>query len=89
MEIEVFLYRLSSENLLSLYKRQKALCKQLNELGVMGTGKVVRCKECGCELSVLEGVGFDNEPIQAEESLKCPQCGSVEFEDTNTQILWD
>ena len=55
----------------------------------MGTGKVVRCKDCGCELSVLEGVGFDNEPIQAEENLKCPQCGSVEFEDTNTKILWD
>ena len=55
----------------------------------MGTGKVIKCKECGYELSILEGVGLENKPAQEQENIKCPQCGSEEFEDTETVILWD
>lgn len=55
----------------------------------MGTAKVVKCKECGYELSILEGVGFENKSAQDLENIKCPQCGSEEFEDTDVVILWD
>ena len=55
----------------------------------MGTGKVIKCKECGYELNILEGVGLENNPVQPQGNIKCPQCGSEEFEDTDVVILWD
>ena len=55
----------------------------------MGTGKVIRCKECGCKVDIFEGVGFANKPIQTEAITKCPQCGCEEFEDTGISMLWD
>jgi hypothetical protein len=39
----------------------------------MGSGKVVRCKECGCEFDQLVGVGFLNKPVETVTS--CPNCG--------------
>ena len=55
----------------------------------MGTGKVIKCKNCGYELNLLEGIGFDNTPKETEKKQKCPQCGSEDFEDTEVKILWD
>ena len=55
----------------------------------MGTGKVIKCKNCDYELDLLEGIGFDNTPKETEEKQKCPQCGSEDFEDTEIKILWD
>ena len=55
----------------------------------MGSGKVIKCKKCGCEISIFKGVGFENKPIQANDDPICPECGSKEFEDTGTIIMWD
>ena len=55
----------------------------------MGTGKIIKCKNCGYELNLWEGIGFDNIPKTTEEKQKCPQCGLEDFEDTEVKILWD
>lgn len=64
----------------------------------MGTGKKVRCKSCGTEWLLLDGVGFvtGNNPdpelsnkSNKDDLLVCPQCGSTEIEDTDIDILWD
>ena len=55
----------------------------------MGSGKVIKCKKCGCEIGIFEGVGFENKPFQANDDPICPECGSKEFEDTSITFLWD
>lgn len=55
----------------------------------MGTGKVIKCKKCGYRLDIWEGVGFDNIPAPKQEHIKCPKCGSEEFEDTEEMFFWD
>jgi predicted nucleic-acid-binding Zn-ribbon protein len=55
----------------------------------MGRGKQVRCKVCGCTQDILTGVGFLNKPVKQKKPLKCPSCGSTEFEETDIVIFWD
>lgn len=58
----------------------------------MGTGKKMKCKSCGAEWFLLQGVGFDNQaPAENQEQDPeiCPECGSRDITDTDIQILWD
>ena len=60
----------------------------------MGTGKKIKCNECGAEWLQFCGVGFeqhdDNTKPQTEESDKCPECGSTDISDVpDITILWD
>lgn len=66
----------------------------------MGYGKQLKCKNCGNEWTHFEGVGFKGEPIKgsksnnitgdADGSIKCPACGSTNFDkEEDVVLLWD
>lgn len=58
----------------------------------MGTGKKLKCKCCGAEWLVLQGVGLDSQDhtdSQEQDPEICPECGSKDFTDTGTEINWD
>lgn len=56
----------------------------------MGTGKKVKCNECGAEWLQLYGAGFDDNEMPTEDNDKCPECGSTDISDVpEITILWD
>ena len=61
---------------------------------IMGTGKVVRCKDCGHEWSIYRGKGCCGQaapkPMKNKEGkIVCPKCQSSNIEKTEVTILWD
>lgn len=57
----------------------------------MGTGKIVKCADCGTEWMQLDGVGFGGKATKPrpEKQITCPKCGSKNITDTGNMILWD
>lgn len=57
----------------------------------MGTGKIVKCADCGTEWMQLDGVGFGGKATKPrpEKQTTCPKCGSKNITDTGNMILWD
>ena len=67
----------------------------------MGQTKEIKCRECGNIWTHYEGVGFMMKPIKgskksnttgdADKVIKCPQCGSQNYEDVKNGIIemWD
>ena len=60
----------------------------------MGTGKLLRCKECGHEWWQLQGCGLVGQRASTQRKKKatkllCPKCNSSAIEETGQGLLWD
>ena len=59
----------------------------------MGTGKVIRCKDCGHEWSIFKGVGMlGKKATKSKDKTNqkvCPNCKSTNIEETGVTFLWD
>lgn len=63
----------------------------------MGQTKNLKCKKCGNEWIHYSGVGFTNKKIKgskqdnttgdADKEVKCPQCGSTDFEEIDKGVI--
>lgn len=60
----------------------------------MGTGKEVRCKDCGNEWFIMKGKGMSGQsapkPLKnTDGKIICPECKSANVEEIGSTILWD
>jgi Zn finger protein HypA/HybF involved in hydrogenase expression len=63
----------------------------------MGQTKNFKCKKCGNVWTHYSGVGFENKKFKgckkdnttgdADRLIKCPQCGSTDFEDVGGDMM--
>lgn len=63
----------------------------------MGQTKNLKCKKCGNKWTHFSGVGFLNKEVKgskknnttgdADDVVKCPKCGSTDFEEIGGDML--